>query len=157
MIVVEPVASEADLDLVADLEARTFSNPWSREMLGRELGRSAVAHVFVIRLPDHPVAGFCFCWLVADELHVNTVVIDAPHRRLGLATRLMRAVMRHAAGRGATRATLEVRASNVPARKLYEALGFTVTATRPQYYTEPVEDALILWKEGLADLDRPES
>jgi ribosomal-protein-alanine N-acetyltransferase len=55
-----------------------------------------------------------------------------------------------------TRATLEVRASNEPARQLYESLGFTVAATRPRYYTQPEEDALILLREGLADLCHPD-
>jgi ribosomal-protein-alanine N-acetyltransferase len=57
--------------------------------------------------------------------------------------------MADAAARGAVRATLEVRASNEPARLLYESMGFAVTAIRAKYYTAPDEDALILWKEGL--------
>jgi ribosomal-protein-alanine N-acetyltransferase len=48
---------------------------------------------------------------------------------------------------GARRATLEVRTSNEGARRLYERLGFYVAGTRRQYYTSPVEDALILWRD----------
>jgi ribosomal-protein-alanine N-acetyltransferase len=155
-LVVEEVASDADLDAVVDLEARCFTNPWTREMLVRELVRGDVAHLFVLRLPDRTVAAFCFCWIIVDELHVNTIAVDAAHRRRGLGRRLMREVLRRAAQRGATRATLEVRASNVPARRMYEALGFTVRGVRNSYYSQPEEDALVLWKEGLADLDRPE-
>lgn len=156
-VVVERVTGDDDLDAVAALEARCFNNPWTREMLARELGQSDVAHVFVLRLPGIPVAAFCSCWIVADELHVNTVAVDPAHRRLGLGTRLIRQVMREAARRGATRATLEVRASNQPARRLYETLGFAVAATRAGYYTNPEEEALILWKEGLSDLGCPEN
>jgi ribosomal-protein-alanine N-acetyltransferase len=43
-----------------------------------------------------------------------------------------------------------VRASNDPARRLYERLGFSVAATRRNYYSHPVEDALILWREELS-------
>ena len=57
--------------------------------------------------------------------------------------------MADAAASGATKATLEVRASNTAAFALYERLGFHVAATRPGYYTKPEEDALILWREGL--------
>ena len=147
--VVEEVETEADLDAVVDLEARCFTNPWSRELLARELGRGDVAHLFALRLPGVQVAAFCFCWIIVDELHVNTIAVDEGYRRRGLGLRLMREVMERAARRGATRATLEVRASNVPARRLYEALGFTVRGVRRNYYTHPEEDALILWKEGL--------
>ena len=155
-VVVERIEKEQDLDAVAELEARCFTNPWTREMLAREVAQSDVAHVYVLRLPGHPVAGFCSCWIIADELHINTIAVDAGHRRQGLATRLVRHVMKEAARRGAVRATLEVRASNDAARLLYERLGFTVSATRPGYYSQPDEDALILWKHGLTDLDSPD-
>ena len=150
------LATDADLDAVADLEARCFTNPWTREMLARELAQSDVAYVFVLRMPDGTMAGFCSCWIVADELHINTIAVDGQYRRQGLATRLMIHVMGEAARRGARRATLEVRASNEAARKLYESLGFAVTAVRRRYYTSPEEDALILWREGLGNPGSPE-
>lgn len=156
-IVVESIWTEADLDAVADLEARCFSNPWSREMLARELGQSDVAHIFVLRAHGQAVTAFCSCWIVADELHINTVAVEPAQRGRGLATRLMRHVLREARSRGAIRATLEVRASNRPALRLYEHLGFAVAAIRPRYYTSPEEDALILWKNGLVDVDSPEN
>ena len=55
--------------------------------------------------------------------------------------------MAAAAQEGARRATLEVRASNTPALQLYERMGFAVRGKRPGYYTNPSEDALILWRE----------
>ena len=152
-LVVEPLSSEADLDAVAALEERCFSNPWTREMLANELLRSETTRVFIARLPGSGVAGFCACWFVADELHVNTIVIDFPFRRQRLGWFLMLSVMLEAARQGATRATLEVRESNEAARRLYEGLGFTVTARRARYYSQPEEDALILWHEGLSKLD----
>jgi [ribosomal protein S18]-alanine N-acetyltransferase len=156
-LVLAPLGGETDLDAVADLEARCFTNPWTRDALARELARSDVARVFVARLPGEPVAAFCSCWFVADELHVNTIAVDPPHRRSGIASSLMRYVIAEAARHGARRATLEDRASTDPARKLYESLGFVVSAVRPRYYTQPDEDALILWKDGLPDLSNPES
>jgi ribosomal-protein-alanine N-acetyltransferase len=154
-IVVERLTEARDLDLVAELEERCFTNPWTREMLARELAQSDVAHVFVLRVPGCPVAAFCSCWIIADELHINTIAVEPSRRRRGLARALLGHVMTEAALRGAARATLEVRASNEPARRLYEALGFRVSATRTKYYSHPEEDALILWKEGLTQLDTP--
>ena len=48
---------------------------------------------------------------------------------------------------GVVRAMFEVRASNDPVRRFYEGFGFRATAVRKQYYTNPVEDALILWRD----------
>jgi ribosomal-protein-alanine N-acetyltransferase len=145
-VVIEPLQDEDDLTAVAELEARCFTNPWTREMLARELANSNAAHVFVLRLGDIRVAAFCACWIVADELHVNTLVVEPTLRRMGLGSRLMRHVMQAAAARGATRATLEVRASNDAALQMYTRLGFTVAAVRRRYYSAPEEDALILWR-----------
>ena len=61
---------------------------------------------------------------------------------------VLRHVLEKARQLGATRATLEVRASNEGARRLYERLGFSVAGVRPNYYSSPVEDALILWRDG---------
>jgi ribosomal-protein-alanine N-acetyltransferase len=55
---------------------------------------------------------------------------------------------------GARRATLEVRRSNEAARLLYERFGFSVAGVRVAYYSKPVEDALVLWREGLSPADR---
>lgn len=146
-------AWEADLDAVATLEADAFTNPWSRDMLERELRESEVARVYVLRLPGQPVAAFCTCWVIYDELHINTIAVERSRRRQGLATALMRFVLEDAARGGAVRATLEVRRSNDAAQQLYERLGFKVSAVRHRYYTKPEEDALIFW---LDRLDRSE-
>ena len=42
--------------------------------------------------------------------------------------------------------TLEVRVSNTPAINLYEKLGFTRQGVRKNFYENPTEDALIMWK-----------
>ena len=156
-LVVQHLEGDADLDAVAELEARCFTNPWTREMLARELAQSDVAFVFVLRLPAVPVAAFCSCWILADELHINTMAVDMRYRRQGLATHLMRHVMAEAARRGARRATLEVRESNAAARRLYESLGYRVAAVRRGYYSQPDEDALILWCQDVSNFSNPES
>jgi ribosomal-protein-alanine N-acetyltransferase len=96
---------------------------------------------------DHPVAGFCAFWLVFDEIHINNVAVRPQFRGRGIGTTLMHHVLAEGRELGARRATLEVRASNEAARRLYERLGFYVAATRRNYYTNPVEDALILWRD----------
>ena len=63
----------------------------------------------------------------------------------------MRHVLTQAKGLGARRVMLEVRPSNAAARRLYERLGFYVAGARRKYYTNPVEDALILWRDDEAE------
>lgn len=78
---IERISAPVDLDAVAALEADTFTNPWTRDMLERELRQSDVARVYVVRLPGYRVAAFCACWLIHDELHINTIAVDARVRR----------------------------------------------------------------------------
>jgi len=136
-----------DIDAVVALEAESFTNPWPRDTLVWELGNSDVTRVYLLRDADGTVAAFCLCWVIFDELHINTLAVAPARRRQGLATLLLRYVLAETAKEGARRATLEVRASNQAALELYRRLGFRVTASRPGYYTNPDEDALILWLE----------
>ena len=142
-----------DLDDVVALEAASFSNPWSRETLERDLCNTDVVRVYILRDGDRRLVGFCGSWFVFDELHINTLAVGEPFRRRGHATRLLRFVLAEATAAGITRATLEVRRSNVAALRLYEQFGFEVGGVRPDYYTEPVEDALILWSQKLGFLN----
>ncbi len=137
------------LDEVAALEAAAFTNPWSQDMLARELSNSDVARVYILRGPDDRLLAFCACWVIFDELHINTLAVEPAARRQGLATRLLLFVFAEAVAAGVRRATLEVRRSNDAALRLYERLGFVVHAVRPRYYTHPEEDGLILWHADL--------
>ena len=145
---IELVGINDDIEEILALEAATFTNPWPREMLARALASSPATRLYVLRNAHGRVVGFCLCWVVLDELHVNTIAVAPELRRQGLARRLMSHVLADAAAAGARRATLEVRRSNRAAIALYEQLGFAVCAVRPRYYTHPEEDALILWREG---------
>jgi ribosomal-protein-alanine N-acetyltransferase len=144
---VEPFERDHDLDGILRVEEESFTNPWTRAMYTWELQNPEVCHIYVVRTPECRVAGFCAFWLVVDEVHVNNVAVRPAYRAQGLGTALMRRVLTEARRLGAVRATLEVRASNERARRFYVAMGFSVTATRPRYYTDPSEDALILWRE----------
>jgi ribosomal-protein-alanine N-acetyltransferase len=142
-------AGAADVvDAIVSLESESFTNPWSRDTLVWELQNSDVTRVHVLRGDAEVVAAFCVCWIIFDELHINTLAVAPEFRRRGYATALLQSVMAEAEREGAVKATLEVRASNTAALGLYERLGFRISARRPGYYTSPQEDALILWREG---------
>jgi [ribosomal protein S18]-alanine N-acetyltransferase len=147
------LTEDDDLDEVVALEAMSFSNPWSRDILARELRNRDVVRVYVLRDATQQLLAFCGCWFVADELHINTLAVRGESRRRGHATRLLRFVFAEAGIVGARHATLEVRRSNEAALELYKRFGFEVRGVRPKYYTQPVEDALILWRGELGFLD----
>ena len=144
---IDPLDGDEDLDGVLAVEEESFTNPWTREMYAWELQNREVCHIFVVRTPDHRVAGFCAFWLVVDEIHINNLAIRPALRGQGIGTHLIQRVFEEAKRLGARRATLEVRSSNEAARRLYERLGFYVAGRRQNYYTHPVEDALILWRD----------
>jgi ribosomal-protein-alanine N-acetyltransferase len=145
---IEPLGGDDDLTGVLEVEQESFTNPWTREMYAWELQNRSVCHIFVVRTDDCAVAGFCAFWLVFDEIHINNLAVRPAYRGQGIGTALMDRVLAEARHLGARRATLEVRASNLPARRMYERLGFYVAGTRRNYYSHPVEDALILWRDG---------
>ena len=146
-------ATAGDFAGVEALQRRTFTNPWGADAMRWELEHTDVARLYVMRRPPADVIGYCACWLIFDELHINSLAIDEAWRRRGLAVRLLRHVMAEVVAQGARSATLEVRRSNDAARALYESLGFRVEAVRRDYYLRPREDALILWHRALGAED----
>ena len=142
--------ADPDVDAVMALESASFTNPWTRDTLLWELENSDVTRGYVLRDQDRGILAFCLCWVIFDELHINTLAVAPEFRRQGLATALLTGVFADAVEAGAGKATLEVRASNEAALELYRRLGFQVSARRPGYYSKPDEDALILWRENLA-------
>jgi [ribosomal protein S18]-alanine N-acetyltransferase len=146
--VVERLRDATDLDAVLAIEEASFNNPTTRAWYESELQRPDVCFVYVIRVEDTRVAGFCAFWKVIDQIHINNLAIHPNFRGRGLGSVLLCEVLREAERVGAAQATLEVRRSNEPARRLYERAGFTVAGVRPSYYTDPIEDALILSRTG---------
>ena len=138
-----------DLEDVGALQRQTFTNPWGAEAIRWELENTDVARLYVMRAPDGTLVAYCACWIVFDELHINSLAVDVARRRQGLGGELLAFVLDEAARAGATSATLEVRSSNVAARRLYERVGFKVEGIRRDYYQAPREDAVILWARGL--------
>lgn len=148
-LTIEPLSSPAELDDVLAIEQVSFTNPWTREMYLADLENRGVSFVYLARNGGRRVVGYCSFWRIADELHVNNLAVRPEHRRTGVARAILRRVIDDNARTGARRAFLEVRASNDAARRLYETVGFTVAHVRRNYYTHPMEDALVLQREDL--------
>ncbi len=150
-VAIEPMQPE-DLPEVLAIEAASFGLPWTRDMFERDLVRGDVAALLVARLTGagspRPIAGYICVWIVSDELHINNIAVDPRWRRRGIASALLTAALDRGRNRGIRLAFLEVRASNVEAQSLYRRFGFTPTGIRRGYYTHPVEDAVVMTREG---------
>lgn len=143
---IERILTAADLDGVLEIEAESFNNPTTREWYERELERPEVCFIYVLRTPAVRVAAFCAFWRVADQAHINNLAVRPELRGQGLGSEMLEAIVVEAQRLGAERLTLEVRRSNIAAQRLYLRAGFREAGVRLNYYTQPVEDALILAK-----------
>jgi [ribosomal protein S18]-alanine N-acetyltransferase len=145
-MLVERITTPEGLAGVLEIEEASFNNPTTREWYERELARPEVCFIYVLRTPDHPVAAFCAFWLIADQAHINNLAVRPELRRRGLGIKMLEAIIAEAQRLGAGSLALEVRRSNVAAHRLYTRAGFRDDGIRKSYYTQPVEDALLLVK-----------
>jgi ribosomal-protein-alanine N-acetyltransferase len=148
--IIEPLTSRDEIDAVLAIEEASFTSPWTREMYLAEFDNHGVSYFYLARSVNRDIVGFCSFWRILDELHINNLAVAPAHRRSHAATELLTRVLEDGAKLGAKRATLEVRRSNEAAQQLYERFGFSVAGVRRDYYSNPVEDALVLWREDFS-------
>lgn len=141
---VEALSTPEDLDGVLGIEAASFTHPTPRATYERELARPEVTVLRVLRLPGMAVAGFVSGWRIADELEIGMLAIHPSRRGEGWGRRLLTDTLAWAGQQGLSRVLLDVRASNTAALALYRGAGFTQVGLRRRYYSDPVDDALML-------------
>jgi ribosomal-protein-alanine N-acetyltransferase len=139
----------ADLEAVYAIERLSFRTPWPSHAYRAELETNRLAHYLVAR-DSVAVVAYGGIWMMADEAHITTFAVAPDRRRQRLGERLLLALLDLATAYHAHEATLEVRLSNLPARRLYEKYGFRPVGLRPRYYSDDNEDALIMTTEPLA-------
>lgn len=140
----------ADLPGIHAIEQASFSAPWPANAYRSELESNRLANYLVAKVDDDLV-GYGGMWLMVDEAHITTFAIDPAWRRQHIGERLLLEFVDVAIARFAREMTLEVRLSNLPARRLYEKFGFRPVGVRPRYYSDDGEDALIMTTLPLAD------
>jgi ribosomal-protein-alanine N-acetyltransferase len=137
--------NESHVRQVAELEKLCFSDPWSEKSVASELDNKL--SLWLVAVEDDEVVGYIGSQTCCDETDMMNVAVHPQHRRKGIAEALVLALVDALKEAGSYCLTLEVRASNDPAKSLYEKLGFEQVGRRPNYYRNPKEDALILRKE----------
>ena len=142
-----PMTAE-DIAQVAALEQACFSDPWPQSVLAHELENEL--SLWLVAKQDGEVLGYVGSQSVLDEADMMNLAVRETARRQGIAKALVSVLCRKLSEKGVQSLTLEVRDSNEPAIRLYEALGFIQAGKRPNYYFHPREDARILRKDGLS-------
>lgn len=90
------------------------------------------------------VAGFLVASVVASSAELESIAVATQWQRRGIGRKLLMALAEELRARGAAELLLEVRASNVAARALYDSLGFAEVGQRKEYYERPREDGILL-------------
>jgi [ribosomal protein S18]-alanine N-acetyltransferase len=134
--------SYTDLPQVLAIERRAFTSPWSLSMFVLELSKPS--GIYLAAVQGTEIIGYVICARYVEAYHVMTLAVAPEHRREGIASILLDAVIARA-GEDANY-TLEVRVSNTGAIALYERYGFRAVGTRPRYYADNGEDAMIMWR-----------
>ena len=141
-MIIRPM-TEMDLEEVAILEKEIFSTPWSKESFRESLAQS-YSHFFVAE--EEKIVGYCGVHNLGGDGEITHVAVDSLFRGRGIALQMLDYAMRETSKAGVEAFTLEVRASNIPAIALYEKLGFVSKGVRKNFYENPTEDAVIMWK-----------
>lgn len=161
---VKPLTVE-QLPQVIELDRLCFGGLWTLEGYRQEL-ESPTSDVLAISIPEaaksaSPISpeseilvGISCVWAVLDEAHITILGVHPNYRRQGIGQRLLTGILDVARKRGLERATLEVKASNQAALSLYQKFDFQEAGRRRGYYKDTGEDALILWRGGLQNLDK---
>lgn len=134
-----------DLDQVAMIETSSHS-PWSQSSLCSELLRAGGEQYVVVREDNSAVIGWCAVLVVAGEAELLKIAVSELYRKQGVAFFLLSDLLEKLAQQCVQDVFLEVRETNIPAYRLYRKLGFQQVGTRPKYYQNPPDDALIFAK-----------
>lgn len=136
-----------DIEQVSCIEESIFSIPWSKTSF--EDSMNSKNTLFLIAEKENEIAGYLGMYLFGEEADISNVAVSKTHRRQRIARMLLEKGLIQMKERGVKNVTLEVRETNIPAIRLYESMGFQEVGIRKDYYKEPVENALIMWKQNL--------
>lgn len=140
--------STTDLDEVLEIEQLCFETPWSKFAFIHEV--QFEKSVFKTMRVSGRLVGYGGFWHILDEIHISNIAVHPEFQRRGLGRRLLIHLLEEAFDREASKASLEVRRSNIPAQNLYRTFGFSIVTVRKNYYSDEGEDALVMWNDNIS-------
>jgi [ribosomal protein S18]-alanine N-acetyltransferase len=140
-----------DLDAIERIENAVYPTPWSRSMFAGELAKPSSLSLGGFDPDSGRLIAYLIVSRYVDAWHIMNLAVHPGWRRAGVASRLLDELLDLTAGDGRRGYTLEVRVSNTAAIALYGRFGFEASGVRRGYYTDNREDALIMWKDPIAE------
>lgn len=136
-------AAPEHIKSIGALEKVCFSEPWSEETLLDAFSRGTR---FFVAVENDRVLGYVGISCILDEGYITNIAVFPEYRGCGVATALLERVFSLGKDMKLEFVSLEVRPSNTAAVSLYEKLGFKLCGRRKNFYSSPLEDALIMTK-----------
>lgn len=138
---------KGDIPFVLEIENLSFANPWREYSFKGEIENYPISNPYVVvRKEEEKVIGYIIYWLLNQEVQISNIAIHPQYRRMGIGEAVLLEIMDQFRKQGIKYVLLEVRPSNIPARFLYNKLGFKVMGIKKNYYHQPPEDALVMGK-----------
>jgi len=141
-ILLEPLGEE-HLGDVLRIERTSFPAPWTETMFRQEVEETWLSRSYVARV-DGVIAGYVIAWFLRGEAHILNLAVAPEFQRRGIGRRMLSHIIDLAEKAEHHMATLEVRASNDPAKLLYVTMGFAPVGVRRRYYRDNDEDAIVM-------------
>lgn len=138
---------ENDIDDILKIEKESFATPWTRNSFLIELNENKLARYIVAEV-DGKILGYGGMWFILNESHITNIAVLKDYRGQGVGNRILEGLIWYCIKEGIESMTLEVRKSNIVAQNLYKKYGFIDSGTRPGYYSDTKEDAMIMWRNN---------
>ena len=133
-----------DVLMVAEIEKECFSKPWSEKAIKAAINDD-LSHFIVAKIGNE-VVGYGGMYSVMGEGYIYNIAVKRKYRKFGIGTNIVNELVNYSKIKSLNFLSLEVRKSNTPAINLYSNCGFEKVGNRKNFYTNPLEDAIIMTK-----------
>jgi ribosomal-protein-alanine N-acetyltransferase len=130
------------LEQILEIEILSFSSPWSRYAFLEEI-ENPISHLWGVTENKVLSGNLCF-WMFDREIQLVNLAVHPEKRNKGFGHYLLTKMIEECISKGVPNIWLEVRRSNLTAKRLYEKQGFEAAGCRPRYYKDSSEDAIIM-------------
>lgn len=132
---------------VFEVSKLSLKETWNKESIEKELSNKLAK--YLVALDGDNVVGFVGMWIVFDEGDITNIAVHPDYRKQGIGNLLMNNLISLCKENKINSLTLEVRESNIKAQNLYKKHEFKEEGLRKNFYDNPKENALIMWRHNI--------